>query len=454
MRLTHPSLLALSLLAACAHIDNAPVNVEKAGPASRNSPFPKSLVVAPEEARSTLIAVTLSGGGTRAASFGWGALSYLAEATDRRNSLAENIRVVAGVSAGAILGAHFVMSGPDQLAEFRARFLDQDVQSTLRTAPTPTNLLRASQGGINDRTGLPTWLQDNLFGGATLGDLDDLKRPRLIIHATDVENRSPFLFDQASFDSLCSDRNRFPLAEAVAASAAVPVLFAPIVIKNFSSDCTVSWSGNLKTGKGDNATRLDGHGLRSLRAYREGGPNAYVKLNDGGLVDNLGTGALMMTATLAQHRSAPFAPQETDFAREVMFLVVDGSTRNGKGINAELQGPGAVTTIAASVDAMIDTASRHSVDLLERWMHEWRRRVVVDRCARGLPKCGKLNVTLVRIALEALTEDDDAKRFAQSGTALRLTPEDVSFYVDKGRELLRSNEAFKAFERRIGGPAP
>jgi predicted acylesterase/phospholipase RssA len=434
--------VTLPLMVACARIDNAPVNL----PLSVPSAAAVSTRFGPQQPQhETLIAVTLSGGGTRAAAFGWGALSRLAEIQTPHGSLARDVRAVAGVSAGAILGAHFVLSGPSGLPAFRERFLERDVQSALRASPTPENLLRAAQGGINDRSGLPTWLADNLFGSATLGDLDDPARPRLIFHATDMQNRSPYLFDRRSFDAVCSGRDSFPLSEAIAASAAVPVLFAPVIIRNFGAACAQGNPRHSRVKHGVQLTSLDRHGARSLHAYRQGNADRFIKLNDGGLVDNLGVGTLMTATNLAGYASAPFALRETDQARDVMFLVVDGSTRNGRGINLDVEGPVAITSIAASVDAMIDTASRRSVDAMGPWSAAWRSRVIADRCARGLPRCADLTVRLVRIALEDMTEDSDIDRFAISTTSLRLTSEDVAFFAGKGRELLEASPIFRAF---------
>ncbi|WP_438590951.1 hypothetical protein, partial [Klebsiella aerogenes] len=53
-------------------------------------------------------------------------------------------------------------------------------------------------------------------------------------------NRAPFIFDRASFSALCSNLDNYPLSHAVAASAAVPIVFSPIVLRNFNGDCPVS----------------------------------------------------------------------------------------------------------------------------------------------------------------------------------------------------------------------
>jgi NTE family protein len=86
-------------------------------------------------------------------------------------------------------------------------------------------------GGINDSTQFPRWLDDNLFHGATLGEFRETRRPRIWINASDIYNRTPFVFGATAFRAICSYLDSYPVANAVAASAAGPVIFAPVVIK-------------------------------------------------------------------------------------------------------------------------------------------------------------------------------------------------------------------------------
>ena len=225
---------AVTLIASgCASIDNLPLNAQSAQPNLVDAPRTAKALPAPQKTDDRLIAVVLSGGGSRAAAFGWGALSELAATQTETGTLADQVGVVSGVSAGAILGASFVLDGVEGLPAFRKRFLDVDVEAALRKGFSPANLARALDGGVNDRKGLPNWLATNLLGKATFGDIKGAGTPRLLLHATDLQNRAPFLFDQTSFDTICSDRDGFPLSEAVAASAAVPVLFAPVILQNY-----------------------------------------------------------------------------------------------------------------------------------------------------------------------------------------------------------------------------
>ena len=47
-----------------------------------------------------------------------------------------------------------------------------------------------------------------------------------------------FIFGEATFIALCSDLATYPIADAVAASAAVPIVFTPMVIKTYPGGCT------------------------------------------------------------------------------------------------------------------------------------------------------------------------------------------------------------------------
>ena len=56
--------------------------------------------------------------------------------------------------------------------------------------------------------------------------------PLIVINASDLEAGTRFAFLQDHFDLLCSDLRSYPLANAVAASSAVPLLFEPMVLEN------------------------------------------------------------------------------------------------------------------------------------------------------------------------------------------------------------------------------
>ena len=59
-------------------------------------------------------------------------------------------------------------------------------------------------------------------------------RPMIIINASDLAYGFRFSFIQDYFNLLCSDVRDFPIASAVAASSAVPVVFNPVVLESYA----------------------------------------------------------------------------------------------------------------------------------------------------------------------------------------------------------------------------
>jgi len=57
-----------------------------------------------------------------------------------------------------------------------------------------------------------------------------------MVQATDYGNEQPFTFTQNDFDLICSDLNSYPVANAIAASSAFPILFSPIRLTNHHHD--------------------------------------------------------------------------------------------------------------------------------------------------------------------------------------------------------------------------
>jgi predicted acylesterase/phospholipase RssA len=229
------------------------------------------------------IGLALSGGGYRAAAFHLGVLRGLHAA-----SLLERVEVVSAVSGGALLAAAWVMHAGD-LEAFTSdmrRFLGRDLKwRVLRAALRPDRLARLM---FSPRASLTEVLADvldrELFHGATLGGLQG-RRPRLILNATCVNHGTGWRFTPERMgDWILATQSRevldtFPLARAVACSAAFPGGFAPVVLE----------------------------GARHFRGAAA--PPREVLLTDGGVDDNLGVQALLAercTSAVVSDGSYPF----------------------------------------------------------------------------------------------------------------------------------------------------
>ena len=197
-----------AVLGGCATIRNEPINVPLA--AADAVPVDATRGI-PTSGDDLLIGLAFSGGGTRAAAFSYGVLSELdrtkVDPTGQKVSLLDRVDYISGVSGGAVTAAYFGLKGRDGLSDFRERFLLRDAEGSLRSPFAPVSVLRAYQGGVNDAEQFPRWLDDNLFRGATFRELNSAHRPRVLINASDVYNRTPFVFNDATFKAICSDLN-------------------------------------------------------------------------------------------------------------------------------------------------------------------------------------------------------------------------------------------------------
>ena len=126
-----------ALLASCAQIHNEPINqplVPGAGP---------SLAELGNDVGTyyddTVVALSFSGGGTRAAAFSYGVLTALDQTPmpNRPTSLLDRVDFVTGVSGGSVLAAYYGLKKRKALADFKQRFLLRNAQAELDTSTQP-----------------------------------------------------------------------------------------------------------------------------------------------------------------------------------------------------------------------------------------------------------------------------------------------------------------------------
>lgn len=274
------------------------------------------------------ISIILSGGGTRASAFAYGALLELnktcvplkGERTSPAACLAgknflNSAKRISAVSGGAITGASYI-SNPNFLEEFPALLTEHDLQKGLILSPRPLSLgkyLRppvllltsaldtvisfasvlfpflpihleftpAATMFLTDGIFEPSQLQnvydDVFFKGTSLEEALGGSQPDLLINATDIANGRTFTFDRDTFDCMGAGQamSKIPLALAVAASSSLPGVFAPVVLEDF----------------------LDGRDPRAIDPQKcpliLSDSKRPPLLVDGGIADNLGVGAVL-----------------------------------------------------------------------------------------------------------------------------------------------------------------
>jgi NTE family protein len=226
----------------------------------------------------TRLSVALSGGGFRAALFHGGVLLRIAEAGWLRH-----LDVLSTVSGGSIFGAFLATRARQLAAEewsapgFRRYVLEPFTRAVssssfigawaLRLPLTVVRKLRRPY----TRTNLAADLYEQWFAYGSITAL--LERPYLIINATNLLSGRSWRFTRDG----CGDSrfgyaawtDAFPLAEAVAASAAFPPVFPPLALETDGR----RFSGPV-------------YGEAAIPQPR------YMPLSDGGVYDNLGVEVL------------------------------------------------------------------------------------------------------------------------------------------------------------------
>lgn len=457
-------------LAGCATVHNLPLNEPSANPlegiisraaeAHTRGPTREAL------GEGDVIALSFSGGGTRAAAFSFGVLEQLDRMkSPRGRPLLDHIGMVSGVSGGAITASYFGLKGRAALADFRQQFLTQDLMAQLNTDVSLVNIGRALGGGANTDERLRGWLNAQLYHGATFGDLIARGRPITLINATDIYNRTPFLFVPSTFLALCSDLNKYPVAAGVAASAAVPGAFAPVVVEAFPEQCTAPLPAEIeKAANSPTGSPLVHAYAQSLQRARTGGVK-YVKLLDGGLVDNYGLSGITIALGLSGMPYGPLQPREALNMRRLLFLVVDaGRGPSGNWVNT-VEGPTGKDLISAVVDATIDANTHASYAAFEASMKNWREELVRWRCSlkaadatrlrgqvsgrTGGPwNCRDLQFIIGRVSFGQF-DAERAKRLNAVETSLTLPVETVDELRQAGGEALRANPTFQTFLKEM-----
>jgi NTE family protein len=455
--------VAAVALAGCVSAFNNPINdlalVPSEGP-----------VVLPElpagQNDTTVIGLGFSGGGTRAAAFAYGMLQEL-QATPapgyKGKSMLDLVHFISGVSGGSVTAAYYGLKGKQGYTDLREKFLIRDGEATMRTDIGPVNLLRAFQGGVNDQKTFGGWLDKNVFEGATFSDMWKPGRPIVWINASDLYNRTPFIFNRETFAALCSDLGSLRLAEAVSASAAVPIVFTPIVVETHRSGCSYrppAWLATAKTNPSAPAT-LKAHAA-ALENYRDAEKLKYVKLVDGGITDNYGVTGVTLARAASLTAYGPFSAKQAVRIERVIYLVSDASQGTDVEWGSTVKGPNLQDMVMAIADTAINNSVREGFDAFRATMQDWQDDIIEFRCSLSEAEVLKLRGSLTGwncrdikffiTSVSSATADPALRlKFEEIKTRLKLPVDEVDTAIATGRQALKNNPIFMGALRNMKG---
>jgi NTE family protein len=269
------------------------------------------------------------------------------------------------------------------------------------------------------------------------------RRPDIRIHATDLYYRVPFPFHAALFSILCSDLSRYRVADAVAATMAAPILFAPTVVRTYPDNCQPLPAELAAIRPRRDASRDLNAIAKAVTAYRDPSRTRFIKLGDGGLTDNFAVSTLVMTRLVYGAAHAPMTERDAVAARRLLLIVVDASQGPSGDWTLSEAGPSGVDLALSAVDAAVDAGARRSADAFERMVSEWQASVIAYRCRLTPDEVMRLggrpewNCADVKFSLAYLSIDDLESPMREGieavPTRLTLKRDQVDATIEGGR---------------------
>ena len=343
------------------------------------------------------VALSISGGGSRAANFGAAVMLEL-----RQRGLLEQVDVISGVSGGTLPAVYYGLG--DKAGAFTdegvREALGYDFQSSwIRRWFLPHNMFRYWLSDFTRSDIMVQVFNNRLYHDATFADLQP--HPKILINSTVHNDHTRFTFTDERFAALHSVLAPYPVANAVNASSAFPGAF---------QDVTLQW-------------------------YME--PPQYVHLYDGGPIDNLGVQAI----TQYMNRNVLGTTLDQLFPKGCVIFVVDATPSSD---HADLDSK---QSSRSFIDYFVDTNALDSTDAM---LIESRRSLLErmgipvgkqDREPRGtlpvndLRQCGceVRHISLRHLLYATVSEENE-------DLAERVTRIKTKFWVSDGEQ----NDLFQA----------
>jgi NTE family protein len=453
-------LLLCALMCGCAgtHFENTPLQAGEANPDRRS--------IDPANPDRPVILMTFSGGGSRAAALAEAVLREMSQtsyaAADGRHVMTEDVKLISSVSGGSVTSAWFGLhrgpSHPDgDLDDLRADFLTKDNMAALELdAVNPITWFGLVTGSITRIEAEEALFDERLYHGATLAELNQPGRPFIVLNTTDMAGGETFALMPRRFDDVCSSYDALPVATAVSASAAFPILLTPVGFRDYSDGC----AGRLRNG---DWIRIDLSNpytpYLNLPEYKEAryandlrhGPNPYRQIDylyflDGGLADNLGSRSLR-SALIAPYDDAGVLRAINDGKiRRLVIIVVNARGDPPNKLYQQQSQPGLVSQIQTVTSVPIDANTANSEAALSGLLGELAN---ATAAVGGSAKFGGMKVYGITVDYDQIPADTPAHRDLRDRakdvpTSWTVTGPQLQATEEAGSFLLRRHPCYRA----------
>jgi NTE family protein len=449
----------LLMLLSCA--SQYPLNPKTASITTATLPeSEKGKVLSMQRSDPMLIMLAFSGGGTRAAAMSYGILEALervevpvqaieknAQPSDKKHTLLDEVDIITSVSGGSFTAAYYGLHGKNIFKSYREDFLLKNHQTALLwNFVNPFNFwfrLLSPRFGRSDMA--QEYYDEVIFKGAKMGEFLKNGNPNIVIQATDAMDGVIFSFTPHMLHMMCSNYKDFPVARAVAASAAFPGPLSPIVLKNYAGQCNYpvpQWVTKALE-KRDFADRAYFNAVE-LSKFLDIEEKPYVYLVDGGVADNLGIKGPLESIISRGHVREVLKEMGLANTRKVAIIIVDAQTKEQTKWGLYGRIPGLSLTLGASSGIMVNKSNFETIELLHRYAQDW----TYEDEAKGKKP---IEFFIIHVTFHRLPDKAEQEYFLDIPTALELPVEQVDKLREVAGRLLYANTEFQRLLKNLGG---
>jgi len=444
-------LIAALFIGACAHY---PVNTQLKE-YNPDAGYRAKFMRVPGKSDSMLLFVTFSGGGTRAAALSYGVLEELKK-TDividgKKRRLLDEVDTISGVSGGSFTAAYFGLFGDRVFEDFESKFLKKNIQKelTLKIFLNPVSWIRLLSPSFDRNDLAAEYYDQNVFGGGTFGDIAARKGPMIIINATDMTYGIRVGFTQDVFDVICSDLLRFPVARAVAASSAVPLILTPITLRNYAGTCNYRMPEVLeKAFSNHEITERQFYLANNIEPYLNSKKKPYLHLLDGGVSDNIGLRAILDRIIFRGNYWKSIKGTHHENVHKVVFLVVNAETQPDSFWDRVENPPAFAAMLESYSSIAIERYNIETLALLKESLKGWAEIVRSGRCPGGAiseepGSCGDIDFYVIEVKFDALKDEKERSYFKRLPTSFKLSGDEVDKLRDAAHRILMESREFQ-----------
>jgi len=415
----------------------------------------------PGNSDSLFVIVTFSGGGTRAAALAYGVMMQLRDTNIRwegaTKPFLEEVDVISSISGGSFTAAYYALYRNGLFEDYERKFLKTNVEGalTLRLL-NPVNWFRLPSPTFGRIDLAAEYYHENIFGKKTFAELIGRgQRPFIMINATDMTRGGRFEFTQNQFDYLCSDLSDYPIAHAVAASSAFPVLLSPVVLRNYAGSCGFEqpeWITNALEDR-EVATRRFTR-ARQYHSYLDASERPYIHLLDGGLADNIGLRGPLNAFMFTDTEWSLLRMIGLKKVQKIVLIVVNAGTNPDSNLDKRESPPNLKQVLTTAINAPMDNFSFETIQTFKDKITEFEGQVQARRDCEDVlkTKCpqAELPGTAIQpvkfypivVSFDSIADPEKRKFFKNLPTSFALPDSTVDELKEIGRQLLSESAEF------------